>query len=39
MLYILNPENGKEMIDLYTGIRMASFGFSSNVGKVDIHVK
>ncbi|MBQ8459283.1 hypothetical protein IJ541_04180 [bacterium] len=39
LLYILNPENGKEMIDMFTGIRMASFGLNTSVGKVNINVK
>lgn len=39
LIYILNPEEEKEMIDFYTGLRLGSFGFNTNIGKININVK
>lgn len=37
ILFILNPNNDEPMIDLYTGMRMATFGLNTNIGKVGIN--
>ena len=37
VLFILNPKTEEPMIDLYTGMRMASFGLNTNVGKAKIN--